>query len=141
MSSLVKAFLKGSCLPSVDHVFAEAVHILDFKDCAVVQGDGAVVVAVGLMALCARQFLDDKSAGIVVEGGEGKVESAVLTDKLPRLCPTLFAGEFLYVNSADFVGFAVIEKASFGGVGVVTYEPSDFKAEGMAVAVFVVEIG
>ena len=90
------------------------------------------------MALCACKFFYDKAADVIIEGCKGQIEASVLTDKLPWLEPALFAGEFLYVNSADFVGLAVIEQASFGGVGVVPYEPSDFKTKGVALAVLVV---
>ena len=107
-------------LPSVDNILAIGVHIFDFKDGAIVKGDRSVEIAVGLMALCACKFFYDKAADVIIEGCKGQIEASVLTDKLPWLEPALFAGEFLYVNSADFVGLAVIEQASFGGVGVVT---------------------
>lgn len=42
MPSLVKVFCEGNLFESVDHVFTEGVHNLDFKGCAVVQGDGGV---------------------------------------------------------------------------------------------------
>lgn len=72
---------------------------------------------------------------VIVERFHGEIKSAVLGDEVPIVREFVGFWEHFNVNGAKLVGFAVPENRGFGGVGLIAYAPSDFKAEDMVFAV------
>lgn len=127
-------------LPLVLDIFAECVHVFNFKLCVIVENSRTVPHAVNLMRMHAQEIEGVRVAVVIIERGHYKIKSAVLGDKVPGLHIFVWFRESFDIYRAELVSLAVIEYAGLGRVALVADTPGYLKAENVLVAVLVGQI-
>ena len=127
-------------LPLVLDIFAECVHVFNFKLCAVVENSCAVPHTVNLMRVHTKEIECVRIGMVIVERSHYKIKSAVLGDEVPGLHIFVGLRESFNIYRAELVSLAVIEYAGLGRVALVADTPGYLKAENVLVAVLVSQI-